>query len=426
MSKKILTSILLLSLLITTLALGACGSDGQSESSAPAEVKDVVYKVTVKDVLGTPCSSGVIVRFLKNGESVTMQPCNEQGEVSKSLPAGDYTVELGFTDGEENYHYEVKNALSADVAETEVILSKKITAEPDELFASNGKYDAYAVTVGCTYVKLDKENRSYFLFAPTEAGMYEFSVSGNDKTAIGHYGTPHYVQENSIVEVKDNKFSVSVNASMIGSGESGTSVFVIGVDLLEGGENNCILTIVRTGDPERTIEDEPWTIYEKTVELSQYTLPENGEIKEFDLTASSDTYSIVYNENDGFYHLDSEDGPLVLVRLAEDCEYIACFETILDRSGVMKYFFNENGEFEKKESYSECLLEYIEFVDEAEGVYPLTEDLKYIIQQRGEYVGWWNPESASYLFKDGNGNKLTDINNDIAWLLMCCYVEDGE
>jgi hypothetical protein len=185
------------------------------------------------------------------------------------------------------------------------------------------------------------------------------------------------------------------------------------------------LTIKRVGDPIKTIEDEPWTIYETTADLKEYTLPEGATLGEFDLTSSTDAYNIVFNEDDGFYHLGSANGPLVLVRLAEDCEYIACFKTILDRSGVSRYFFDDDGKFVKKESYSESLLEYIACVDENEGVYPLTEDLKYIIQQRGEYVGWWDPESATYLFKDMDGNNLTDINNEIAWLLMCCYIENG-
>ena len=146
-------------------------------------------------------------------------------------------------------------------------------------------------------------------------------------------------------------------------------------------------------------------------------------MKEFDLTAKTDAYTLVLNEDDGFYHLGDKNGPLVLMRLAEDCDYIACFETILDRSGVSRYFYDENGNFTEKVSYSECLLEYIEYVDAVEGVYPLTEDLKHIVTQRGEYVGWWNTESNGYLFKDANGYNDLTINTELAWLLMCCYME---
>lgn len=380
------------------------------------------YKVAVKDALGNPYTSGVVVTFMQNGEKVGMQACDENGVATKKLPKGEYTVSLSFTDSETEYYYDENTTVTAKNNEIDLILAYK-TSEPSTLYVGENEFDVYPVGTGCTYVELTNENRNYFLFTPTQAGNYEFSIIGDAKTAIGYYGAPHYVQSNSAVEVVDNKFTISINAGMIGTGDGGTSTYVIGVDALDANAKNCILAINRLGDPIKTIEDEPWTIYQKTVELSEYTLPAGKEIKEFDLTASTGTYKFVFNKNDGFYHLNSENGPLVLVRLAEDCDYIACFQTMLDRSGVSKYFFDEDGEFVKKESYSECLFEYLEYVDEVEGVYPLTEDLKYIIQQRGEYVGWWNIESAGYIFKDAAGNNDGTINAEIAWLLMCCYID---
>lgn len=379
------------------------------------------YKVSVKDALGNPYTSGVVVNFMQNGEKVGMQACDENGVATKKLPKGEYTVSLSFTDSETEYYY-ADTTVTAKENKVDLILAYK-TSEPSTLYVGDNEFDIYAVGVGCTYIELTSENRNYFLFTPTQAGNYEFSIIGDAKTSIGYYGAPHFVQSNSAVEVVDNKFTISINASMIGKGDGGTSTYVIGVDALDADAKDCILAINRLGDPIKTIEDEPWTIYQKTVELSEYTLPAGKEIKEFDLTASTGTYKFVFNKNDGFYHLNSENGPLVLVRLAEDCDYIACFQTMLDRSGVSKYFFDEDGEFVKKESYSECLFEYLEYVDEAEGVYPLTEDLKYIIQQRGEYVGWWNIESAGYIFKDAAGNNDGTINAEIAWLLMCCYID---
>ncbi len=380
------------------------------------------YKVTVKDALGNPYTSGVVVNFMQNGEKVGMQACDENGLATKKLPKGEYTVSLSFTDSEIEYYYDESTKVTASENEIDLILAYK-TSEPITLYVGSNELEAYNVSVGCTYVELTNENRNYFLFTPKEAGNYEFSIIGDAKTEIGYYGAPHFVQSNNVAEVVNNKFTVSVSASMIGTGESGTSTYVIGVDVLDADSKNCILAINRLGDAIKTLADEPWTIYKKTVELSEYTLPAGKEIKEFDLTASTDTYKFVFNKNDGFYHLNSENGPLVLVRLAEDCDYIACFQTMLDRSGVTKYFFDENDEFVKKESYSECLLEYIEYVDEAEGVYPLTEDLKYIIQQRGGYVGWWDIESSGYIFKDAAGNNDATINAEIAWLLMCCYID---
>ncbi len=381
------------------------------------------YNVTVKDALGNPYTSGVVVNFMQNGEKVGMQACDENGVATKKLPKGEYTVSLSFTDSETEYYYDENTTVTASENEIDLILAYKTSKEPTILYVGSEELDAYAVSVGCTYVELSNEHRNYFLFTPKEAGNYEFSVIGDAKTEIGYYGAPHFVQSNNVAEVVDNKFTSSVSANMIGTGDSGTATYVIGIDALDANAKNCVLAINRLGDAIKTIEDEPWTIYQKTAELSEYTLPAGAQIKEFDLTASTDTYKFVFNEKDGFYHLNSANGPLVLVRLAEDCDYIACFQTMLDRSGVTKYFFDENDEFVKKESYSECLFEYFEYVDEAEGVYPLTEDLKYIIQQRGEYAGWWNIESPGYIFKDAAGNNDATINAEVAWLLMCCYID---
>lgn len=381
------------------------------------------YKVTVKDAVGNPYTSGIVVKFMQGGKQVAMQACDENGVAEKKLDSGKYTIELNFTDSEREYYYEEGITLTAKENEKDVILAYKVSSEPETLYVGSEEFEAYPLEQGCTYVELEKEARSYFLFTPTKAGTYEFSVTDDSNTQIGYYGAPHFVQQNSAAEVKDNAFTISVSATMIGSGDSGTSTFVIGVDSLDSKTDSCVLGINRTGEAQKTIEDEPWDVYEAKDEMKAYSLPAGAVIKEFDLKASTDTYNIVYNEDDGYYHLNSATGPLVLVRLAEDCEYIACFQTMLDRSGVVKYFFDKDGELEKKESYTECLLEYIKYVDENEGVYPLNEDLKYIIQQRGEYVGWWDAESNGYIFKDADGNILPGINSEIAWLLMCCYIE---
>ena len=404
-------SLLLMTMTLMFIVMGLTGCGGQKK-----------YTVTVKDALGNPYA-GAVVKFMQNGEQAAMQVCDENGVAEKKLAKGEYTLEITSTDSSVEFYYEEGLTVSASKNEIEVIVAYKVSSESRTLTVDSKEYDSYAVSEGCTYVDLTTDDRSYFLFTPTKAGEYQFTVVDNENTQIGYYGTPYFVQSNSAAEVVDNAFTISVRADMISTGETGTTVCVIGIDALDEKTTNCTLAIERLGDVKKTVEDEEWTYYETTATLSAYTLPEGAQIKEFDLTASTDTYNLVYNEEDGYYHLDSTTGPLVLVRLAEDCDYIDCFQTMLDRSDVVKYFFDDDGEFIKKEKYTDCLLEYIECVDENEGVYPLTEDLKYIIQQRGDYAGWWDIEGSSYLFKDIDGNNDASINVDIAWLLMCCYIE---
>lgn len=409
--KKIVSICLILALTMSLFTLIGCGS-GEEE-----------YTVCVKDAFGNPYTSGIIVKFMDGDKQVAMQSINENGIAKKTLASDTYGIALSFTDQDNQYYYDKDVEVSSDETEVDVILAYKVNKSSVENIAvDTEEFEAYYINSGCTYVELKKNSRNYFLFSPTQAGNYEFSIPSGKNVEIGYYGAPHFVQTANAAEVKDNKFTINVKAEMIGTNGTGTSVYVIGVDA-DKKTTNCVIGINRLGDPIKTIEDEPWTVYKKTVDLKEYKLPSNLQIKEFDLTANTDTYKMVLNEKDGFYHLNDKNGPIVLVRLTKDCKYIACFKTMLDRSGVSKYFFDDEENFIKKESYSECLLEYIEYADEDNGVYPLTEDLKYIIQQRGEYVNWWNPESAGYMFKDESGVNLTNINNEIAWLFMCCYAE---
>lgn len=406
------TRILILAALIVSLLLtmAACGEQTPAETT---------YQVTVADALGNPYTSGVVVKFLQGGQQKAMQVVGDTGVAEKTLPTGEYTVELTFTGNPDGYYYDPAGlTLSPDKTALTVTLANK-PVESVSLYAAGEENPAYHAGVGSTYAQLAEGKRSYFLFTPTQAGTYQFSVTDNT-AAIGYYGAPHFVQSESAAEVVDNAFTVSVSASMIGTNGTGTTVIVVGIDA--GDNDHCLLNIARIGDPEHTLADEPWTIYEPTVPLSPYVLPAGATLGEFDLSASQDAYQLVLNENDGFYHLGSADGALVLVRLGEDTKYLASFKTILEKSGVVKYFFDENEEFIRKESYSECLLKYIENMDEDDLVYPLTEDLKYIIQQRGEYAGWFDPDASVYLFKDINGEAIPGINNEIAWLFMCCYI----
>ena len=411
MNKRFFALVLALVLLVTLAACG--GSAGVEKTPAVDASGNVGYKVTLTDALGNLYHDGIIVKFLQDGQEIAMQVVGDNGVAVKTLPAGDYSVELVYTSADTNYSYDAAAAVvTADAPELTLMISQITALETQTLFADSKEHEAYVVGLGCTNVSLN-EGRTYFLFVPELAGNYEFGVEG-DAAAVGYYGAPHFVQSTSALEVVDNKVQVSVSAGALGN------TLVIGLDYQ--GEANCVLTIERIGDAVKTIADEPWHTYQKTVELSPYTLPAGAGLKNFDLTAASDAYNLVLNEADGFYHLDSADGPLVLVRLAGELDYMATYKTVLDRTGVVKYFFDENGEFVRKENYTDCLLEYIANADEDDGVYPLTEDLKYIIQQSGDHSGWWDFDGPGYIFLDEGGDKVADINPEIAWLFMCCHI----
>ena len=420
--KRIIALTLVLALACTLFA--ACGSTSDTPDT-PADTTptgNAAYSVKVIDALGNPVTAGVIVRFMQGGQQISMQTVNAEGVATKELPAGDYTAELKFTDAQATFFYDEKAATLTDTQrEIEIVLYNGVDTDSGRpLFAQDKENIAYNVGVGCTYIPVTAGERNYVLFTPKEAGKYQFSLVGGSST-LGYYGAPHFVQELNAAEMnEDGSFFVNVKAGMINEGNTGTTVLVLGID---AAEDNTVLSIQRIGDPDWTIEDKPWHTYMPTIDLVPYTHDASMELGEFDLTASTDTYTLVLG-SDNYYHLNTADGPLVLMRLGKNSggsQYLSDFQTILDFSGINRYFFDENGEFVKKETYDQCLLEYFKYMDEPSGLYPLTEDLKYIIQMRGDHVGWFTPDGSMYLFKDENGYNVPNINSEIAWLTMCCY-----
>ena len=412
---KLFTRIYAMALVLAMLlTLTACGGDAS-------------YQVKVVDAQGNPYTSGVIVKFMQDGKQAGMQPVNAEGISQKTLPKGDYTLELVFTDDDLTGHYDKEKAvLSAKQTSLEIVLMNGVTGEGRPLFANspvtgeNKEYIAYDVVAGSTYVTLEAKERNYFLFTPTEAGTYKFSVDNND-FAIGYYGAPHFVQSQSAVEVTDNTFTISVSRSMIGDGISGTSAYVIGVD---GGDEKtgCGLTVERIGDPAWNVSDEPWTEYQTTHTPAPFTLTLGAgeKLVYADIKGKTADNKVVYNEADGFYHFGKADGPVVYVHLGKGAPYVA-LQNVIEGDGtaggapIREYFFDDDGKFIKKEDYTNILSNYFTNMDPDLGVYPLNDDLIYIIQNGCN--GWWTEDDPDYIFEG--------CNPEIGWMFALCYVTAG-
>ncbi len=409
-------------MVFSAVLFAACGESGTPETvptdgsgNAIAET-DAAYRISVVDALGKPIAEELAVKFMKDGKQDAMQLVNESGVAEKVLPRDNYTVELQFTNPTvgSGYDYDASDlTLSAEKTELTVVMSQKLGEQTLTIFANGQDTEAHYVSAGCTTVTLDPEGRSYFIFTPTKPATYEFSLVGSD-AVIGYYGETHYILDTNAAEVNDNKFQMSVSEDMIGATP------VIGIDAAEG---DAVLCIDPIGEAAWTIEQEPWITYKATVAINPYTLPAGAKLNKFDITG--ETKSLVFNETDGFYHIDSADGPLVLALIAkgqEAAEYTDTFEQIMENYSPRRIFYDENGNFVKKEGYVECLQQYIDASDETYGVYPLTKDLEYIIQQFGIQQGWFDESEPTYLFRDENGVNMSGINNEIAWLFMCRYL----
>lgn len=431
LTKRIRAMLLCALFLCSMLALCACGEDTPDPSGDTA-----VYQVTVVDGMGQPYTEKVIVKFMQNGTQVAMANIDATGTVKKDLPKGDYTLEITTTESGATCWFDKDQAvLTADTTQVQVTMAYAASGGPTALTATipgtetSKEYQAYEVGTGSTYVALTAEDRTYVLFTPAEGGMYKFSVTGGAQ--LGYYGAPHFVQPNSLEEPVDNSISVSVTNSSISSEQTGTARYVIGLDAVDG-VDGTILNIERTGDNPWTIEDEPWNFYQAKREITAYTLPEGVTLKKFELTAPSVAYTLVFNETDRCYHLNSADGKLVYVQLEKECYGISLKNMvgeIIYQDGVLmqsgtapfRYMYSNGQDDFFKEDYTDVLRQYVTNRDPQHGVYPLTEDLYYILHKGIEFLGWCDPESSNYRFTE-----IPGVNNELAWLFLCEYVDSGE
>lgn len=426
MKKNIKLAVLLLVVAMLCATLTACPPSPDPTASTTGLTGPAIYTVKVVDPLGNPVT-GMAVRFMRGGEQVGMALGNDEGIATKELERGDYTLQLSFTDPDHSYHIDSQAlVMSATKTEAQIVVGYEMNAEARELFVGATALASYDVEAGCTYVKLASAGRNYFIFTPNVAGIYAFSFVGAQVT-VGYYGSPYFVFDESAAAEENGTFRLTVEQSMIGTNDTGTTQMVIGVDTETAGTEGY-LCIQKVGEPPQKVE---WEVYRSTYTPTKYTLPAGLAIREFDLAAPA--YSLVFNENDGYYHLNSADGPVVLVRLLDANAYTGfAFGNILLGSNVGTYHYDENGELVKKVLYNDCLQAYLGQIsgtgenmcftdgmcDDTYGVYPLTKDLETIIKNYGEFMGYWDSENINFALAGVPG-----LNAENAWLFLCCYAE---
>lgn len=420
-----IAALLLVAVLVCSL-LPACGQDANPTTAAPTLSATAKYTVTVVDLLGNPMSN-VGVKFFQNGDQVGMSMTGDTGVASKELDRGQYTVVLSFTDVEHVYYYdEAAAVLTETTTDLEIAVAYKMGDSTKELYVEEEIFHAYEVDEGCTYVNLANTGRNYFLFTPERAGVYAFSLMGME-AQIGYYGTPFFIYAETAAEVVDGVFTITIEQSMIGVNGTGTTQLVIGVDS-DKADVNGYLCINWLEEPPKALE---WESYPSSYKPSKYTLPEGLTIHEFDLAA--ETYELVYNEQDQYYHLNSADGPIVLVRLLSENPYSGfAFGNILLGSNVGAHHYDENGELINKILYNDCLQQYLGEItgtgedkkftggmcDDTYGVYPLTKDLETILKDYGTYKGTWDSTSPEFML-----GGVIGLNPENGWLMYCCYAQ---
>lgn len=387
-------------------------TDGETAPDTPP-ASEVSYKVTVQKSDGTPAQD-LIVKVQKDGTEIAFKLVGPTGFATFKLPEDSYTVLVETPAGDPLYVDTDAAVLTPDVPEiTLTVYEAAVSTQPLDAPSKHGDYvrqEAALVGEGQTYIPYVSGDYTYVIFTPIRPGMYEFTCEG-ENAAISYHGAPINVFDHPLLETVDGKVTFDIPAGSIGDSPDATARYVF---RLEGAGSGCTFTATRTGDVPKSPFDEPWVIPMPTADdLKPYEGVTDGRLTDLDVTDPSLT---VVKGEDGYYHLNNADGPVVFIRISSASPYMADFNKICETARVCAYLYNEDGSFDRRESYNEMILEYVNVVNE-DGAVPLNDQLAYMVKTAGDYMGWWNFSDGLDIF----GDKIVDPA--IAWLFACAVYQ---
>ncbi len=391
-------------------ALTVVLTKAETAEPGPDETVKLTYTVTVADFQGNPIA-GAMVTFLREGTAVAVKQTDVSGVATAELEEGSYSATLSFGSGA-YYYDEAALRLTAETPAVTITAIPKAGDTVTELYVGNATH----VEAGATYVSgMQADVINYFLFMPTESGIYRVTTS-DPKAVISYWGANmHYITDQTgLTDYENNAFSLEVRPEY-----ANNATYILGVT----GAADTILQITRVGDVILSEEEKAeWIIYEakEPAEKFSLTVPSGKKLTWLDLTAESITY---IKGSDGYYHLDTEDGPILYMNLGTDGRYLSMYGMLgfeqAGGTGLKAVLYDENGTFLKKEDYTNCMQSYIIACTDSAGygVYPLNDDIIYMMQNAGTYIGWYDSENPSYLFTSAK-----NVNAEIAWMFLVCYV----
>lgn len=390
----------------------ATGEDGSTEESTTEKENEpatVTYTVTVTGSDGSP-RQGALVGISKDGTELASAVTSADGTASFALASDTYDVAIKSLFGET---YDTEGCV---VTPESTALSIRLYGLPttgETIYAYSEKaqdhiaYYAGRVAEGSTYVTLSADDMTYYLFVSSRGGTFKLSLDESVAATIGYFGSTSYVMTESIAPEENNAILVDVYDDMVFN-----YAFVIGVKAEDAALTRCVLTVEYVSERETTEEERPWTDIMPEGELAQYTKGQ-GTYHTFDM--EGDVVSLVYNESDGYYHVGAADGPLVLINLANNSDYMDALTTVCENMRLGVYVYGEDGELLSKDSYNELIWAYNAVSDG--GYYPLDRAMLDMLVTVGDYMGWYDASSPMYLFE----GKVLTVEN--AHLFACVYLQ---
>ena len=353
-------------------------------------VKVVTYTATETGTVYITMSStgdGWSLLVYKNGEAITWRMTDNETKTFEYIvvPGDVMTFEMGAYDATVGW-------VAADGPITYVISFEAGDVEAEKELYIISDTILYLGSNDLTIIA-NAEN-TLFEFTPDETGVYKFTAPAGVK--LGNWGM--------FFNPTDNTGDAKTNVLEWTCTDVGPSVLV-GV----AGSEDTVLEVERTGDyvPAPVIE---WTEHQNTANLDYFELDENDDLIPVDVT--DDVADSAVLGEDGFYHLNSPDGPILFADLNQ---YIY---PATGYGKVSHIVYDEDGNVVEKINYTNAVIEYYQYADG--GIYPLTADLIEFYKNYGADQGWYDAETmlGFYLFGEDT------VDPETAWLFACYYDED--
>lgn len=232
-----------------------------------------------------------------------------------------------------------------------------------------------------------------FEFAPTETGKYTITSENSTLGIVGYVWVDEYKLTDEFV---------CENTIVWNCTDVGQSIYVAVVS-----EDNIANITMEKADAE--IHTIPTVYYENTVKPEEFVFTWDETLLEY-----VDTFDGVVDEAvlgaDGYYHLNSEDGPILFVDL-DDAELGVSLAAV-NNYGKLSYVEYADGEAVGQIVFNDAYMEYAACADGNTALYPLTDDLIIMYALVGMQNDWYS----------GNGF-VTVGDADDAWMFACYYVD---
>ena len=382
------------------------------------EQTGIPYTVKVVDANGAAMTD-ILVIFNQFDEPVTMVPVDSTGTAVANLEPGEYTVELTSSSGSALKFDKTLAELTEDKTSTTLTVAVDL-GNSSHLSAYWGNY--YKILTGSSWLDLNNtlnystECSAYmYAFYPAVSGIYRFSCSSG--VVLGHYGSLNFVGSvpSKSTDSEDGYFEITIMDGEFAN--ENQPAYVLGV--VANGLSEATITVVRVGDAPAEL---PRVTYEPTSEITPFTFSGTANPKYVSLTGTVN----IQKKDDGYY-LGSKK---LYINLSNAAPYL----TIGQMLGVlydetqgqwvtssmgtgMKGLVYDGDVVIAMEDFTDCMSNYVRASDPATGLYPLNDDIIYMIQSCGTYMGWWNSESPNYLFESVTGMKAEN-----GWMFAVCTI----